>query len=244
MKYYSSKLKKQATQLRQNGNSYREISYKLGVPKSTLSYWLKTVPLRKKDRNRLYTNQIKNLSSGPSSQKMRRKKEISTILNDAKKEIGNPLSSDTFKLIGAALYWAEGSKTKIFSMTNSDPVMILFFVKWIERYFSIKPSSLKSRLNFYEQQNEDHLKRFWSDLTGIPLENFTKSYIKRQGKNFKKNNLYYGTIRVTIPRGTNMRYRTFGWIESALQDILNDTDEVTRKWEYLKNTERPVNLPD
>jgi transcriptional regulator with XRE-family HTH domain len=36
----------------------------------------------------------------------------------------------------------------------------------------------KPRLNIYSQQDENDIKNFWSDLTGIPMTNFGKTYIK------------------------------------------------------------------
>jgi hypothetical protein len=68
-------------------------------------------------------------------------------------------------------------------------------VRWLKRVFGISPNFLKAWLNIYPQQNELELKQFWSQLTGIPLENFGKSYIKPPNKNYKKNTLYYGTIK-------------------------------------------------
>ncbi len=148
----------------------------------------------------------------------------------------------SYRLIGAALYWAEGSKTRLFQLTNSDPVMILFWVKWLNKILNIQAKILKARLNIYPQQNESNIKTFWSDLTGIPLVNFGKSYIKPLSKNYKKNNLYYGTIRIEVPKSTDLRYRVYGWIKAVLADIEPHIIKVERKWARLKTVARPVNM--
>jgi len=83
-------------------------------------------------------------------------------------------------------------------------------VKWFKEVLKISPETLKANLNIYPQQNEQEIKQFWSELTGIPLENFGKSYIKPLSKGYKKNNLYYGTIKIRVLKGTNLRYRVFG----------------------------------
>jgi len=44
----------------------------------------------------------------------------------SKEEIVGNISKETFKFIGIALYWAEGSKGKGLRITNSDPYLILF----------------------------------------------------------------------------------------------------------------------
>jgi len=237
------KLKKQAIAFRKKGRSYREISEEIDVPKSTVRSWCVDVPLSKEDRDRLYTKQVMLLARGPQSQRERRKREIAKIVKEATKEIQSPLFWDTYQLFGAALYWAEGSKTKHFSVCNSDPHFILFMVNWFERVFEISPKLLKVHLNIYPQQDEQEIKKFWSDLTGIPLENFGKSFVKPPNKGYKRNNLYYGTMKVRVPRGTDMRHKTFGWIKAALSDIDSRVRLTQKEWKSLREVSRPVNLP-
>ena len=238
-----SQLKLKAIELRKKGLSYGEIKKEVNISKSTLSLWLKTVPLTPELKRRFYTARILNLARGHPSQKERRKREIAKIIEEAEKEIQFPLSFETYRIIGAFLYWAEGNKTLGFKITNSDPDFILFMVKWIERIFGILPQNLKAWLNIYPQQNELELKQFWSQLTGIPLENFGKSFVKPVNKGYKRNNLYYGTIRVEVPKGTDIRHRVFGWIRAILKDIAPDVELVKKEWKSLKEVSRPVNLP-
>ena len=98
------------------------------------------------------------MARGPQSQKERRIREITKIIEEAEKEIQFPLLFETYKLFGAALYWAEGSKTTKFEVTNSDPYFILFMVRWFDRIFGVFPGGLKARLNIYPQQNELEIK--------------------------------------------------------------------------------------
>ena len=237
-----TEFKQKAIDLRKQGLSYKEIKEHIPVAKSSLSLWLKGIPLSDKDRMRLYTKNIHLLSRGSQSQKERRKREIETILVNARKEIQIPLSNDTFRLLGAALYWAEGNKTGTMGFTNSDPHLILFFVRWMNKVFEIPAKNLKGRLNIYSQQNDLELKKFWSDLTGIPVAHFGKSFVKPANKGFKKNNLYYGTMRVEVPKSVDMKHRIFGWIQAALQEVEKTTKIVQRKWQSLTEVQRPVNL--
>lgn len=234
--------KDKAVALRKKGLSYGEILKYLNVSKSTLSLWLKSVPLEPKHRERLYTKQVQILSRGPQSQRERRKREIDAIIDLAKKEIDVPISDQALKLFGAALYWGEGSKGNRFQVTNSDPRLILFMVGWVENVLSVKRSSLKARLNIYPQQNDDEIKRFWSDLTGIPLKNFGKSYVKPISKGFKKNNLYYGTMRIEAPKSSNSVHQVYGWIQAVLEREKKFIEEVERRWARLTKVERPANL--
>ena len=241
MKGYE-KLKFKAILLRKRGLSYNEIAKKIGVSKSTLSFWLKSVLLKPEYQKRFYTKQIEILSRGSQSQKERRAREVKEIIQKAKSEIKFPLSLEAYRLMGAALYWAEGSKGKAFQMTNSDPYLIKFFVHWVEKNFGVPIKNLRIRLNIYPQQNEHKIKRFWSELTGIPLSNFGKSYVKPFSTGYKKNNLYYGTARVEVPKSADLVHMVFGWIQGTLVDIKKGTENTEKRWRSLANSSRPVNL--
>jgi hypothetical protein len=238
----SKKYKARAINLRKKGLSYKEIKETIPVSKSTLSIWLKDVLLSSKHRARLYTKQIEILSRGTQSQKERRKREIDSIVEKAEKEINSPLSPESYRVFGAALYWAEGDKKQNFEVTNSDPYLIKFMVEWIGKMFHVSPAVLKAYLNIYPQQNETGLKKFWSSLTHIPVKNFGKSYVKSMSRGYKRNNLYYGTIKIYVPRGTDMRHQVFGWIRGVLQETDGYVKSVQQKWVSLEKVAKPINL--
>lgn len=231
-----------ATKLRVLGLSYNEIRKQVKVSKSTLSLWLKGVRLNAKNKKRLYTKQIEFLSHGVHSQKARREKEIQELIKIASFEIEKPTSLNSLRLMGVALYWAEGSKGSMLQFTNSDPHMINFFVRWLNIFFKTSPSALKAYLNIYPQQNERLMKEFWSDLTKIPIANFKKTTVKSISKNYKKNNLYYGTIKIYVPKSTDLKHRIFGWLDTVLNSFNLNVELTLRRWQKLKEVERPVNL--
>ena len=237
-----SVLKAQATKLRKSGLSYNEISKKIKVSKSTLSFWLKGIVLKPEQQERLYTKQVIILAKGPRSQKERRSQEIAQIIKKAGEEIAIPISFEAYKLFGAAIYWAEGSKTSSFGFTNSDPYLIIFMTQWLNRVFGISPNTLRAWLNIYEQQNERELKIFWSKATNIPIQNFGKSFIKPSGSGYRKNNLYYGTIKAIAPMGTDKRHQVFGWIKAVLKDIKPTIKVEQREWRAVGKTSRPANI--
>ena len=235
-------LKAKAIELRKGGASYGEIKKRLNVSKSTLSYWLRDVMLTEEQRKRFYTARVLSLNRGAQSQKERRLREISEIVKNAEREISGTISLESYRLFGAALYWAEGSKKSELRITNSDPYLILFMVKWFEKILNVPPSTLKMYLNIYPQQNESDIKKFWSQLTGVPLKNFGKSFVKPLNKNYKKNTLYYGTIQVRVPKGTDMRHRIFGWTKAVLHDISKKTELTQQEWKKLQ-VSRAINIP-
>lgn len=231
---YTSEFKNRARALRQNGLSYKEIADRLHLAKSTVKLWCGDIELNPEHKKRLYTKQIEILSKGPKSSHERRMRAIEQIVKSAANEIKLPINPATYKLFGAALYWAEGDKTNQFSISNSDPLLISFISRWICTVFKTAPANLKAYLNIYPQQNDNELKKFWSNITGIPLENFGKSFVKPPNKGYKKNNLYYGTIKIRLIKGTDMRHRVFGWIKSFLENTQTNVDAIETKWHKLK----------
>lgn len=236
------KLRNVAILMRKSGLSYGEISKKTHIPKSTLSLWLKDIKLPLKYRKKFYTKQIQILSRGPQSQRERRKREIESILKSSAEDIKTPVSEDAFKLFGAALYWGEGSKGSRLQITNSDPRLIVFMTHWFEKIFCIKRSKMKARLNIYPQQNDLEMKKFWSDITEIPISNFGKSYIKPLNSGYRKNNLYYGTIRIEIPKSADLVHKVFSWTQIMTKTEKERAKKIEKKWIRLTNTKRPANL--
>jgi len=235
IKRYSENIKRKARQLRRrDGLSYKEISDKLDIAKSTAKFWCQGVELSAKHRKRLYTKRIKALIQGPNSSHERRMREVEKIVKESEKEIELPINFEALRLTGAALYWAEGEKAKHFSIANSDPHLIKFAVNWMKETLDIYPERIKAHLNIYPQQNEKKLKQFWSEVTGIPLTNFGKSFIKPKNKNYRKNTLYFGTIKIRVARGTDFKHRVFGWINAILKDTKSEIDRIERKWHKLK----------
>ena len=237
------KLKIKARNFRKNGKSYDEIANKVGVVKSTVRYWCKDIILKIEDQERLYTKGIKALSNGPRNSHERRLKEIEKIVENAEREIIFPIHNDTYKLFGAALYWTEGNKMSDFTISNSDPLLIQFMVQWFCDMFNITPNNLQAHLNIYHQQNDLEIKKYWSDLTEIPINNFGKTFVKPFSKNYKKNTLYFGTIRIEVPKGTDNRYRVYSWTQVILKDIAPKVKTIEKKWNRLTKVARPVNMP-
>ena len=61
---------------------------------------------------------------------------------------------------------------------------------------------------------------------------------KPENKNYKKNTLYYGTIKIRILKGTDLRYRVLGWIAAILKQQNFNIDPVEQRWQSLMNYTR------
>ena len=84
--------------------------------------------------------------------------------------------------IGIALYWAEGSKAsgaKVVDFANSDPDMIVYFMRFLRTRYSIDEKRLRVLLYCHSDQDVQILIRFWSKVTGIPARQFSKPYVRK-----------------------------------------------------------------
>ena len=59
---------------------------------------------------------------------------------------------------------------------NTDPRMILFFVTWLRRFFVVDESRLRLRLYLHDGLDLEAANAFWTEMTGIPVAQFTKPY--------------------------------------------------------------------
>lgn len=203
--------------LRRNGLSYNEILARVKASRSSVSLWCRDIPLTLEQRKLLIQRRGK-ASQGGLINKEKREKEIQLIKQMASDEI-QPLTNKEFKLAGLMLYWAEGGKTaKQIDFANSDPKIIVLMMQWFRQVCRVDNSRFRIQLHLHSGQKEKSIKSFWSSLLGLPLEQFYKSYIKKEGTGHRKNKLYSGTVKIRICDG-NLLQKILGWIEGATKQL-------------------------
>lgn len=207
--------------LRHNGLSYKEIRQKISfsISKSTISTWCKDIELTEKQKERLdklfKDGSYKGRLLGSKTTQVRRAEEIRKIKEKARLEITS-LTNDEFKLAGLMLYWAEGNKKRSVGVTNSDPELIRFMMKWFRDICNVSDERFKIYLNIHSGQDDYQIKKFWSDVINLPVSQFGKSYVKREGTGHRKNILYNGTIKIQVCN-KNLLYKILGWIEGVIK---------------------------
>jgi len=105
---------------------------------------------------------------------------------------------EKLKIAGLMLYWGEGYKSfknSSIDFTNSDPDMILIFIKFLRTIYKVDEKRFRIYLYCYSNQNIKSLINFWSKLTKIPREQFSKPYVR---KDFRENGrkMQYGMIHI------------------------------------------------
>lgn len=193
--------KGRAIQLRRKGNSYKDILSLVPVAKSTLSEWLRELPLTAAEKQALKRRKDANISRGRiraasvlHSNRMQRE----SVLHSEAKSTFSKFRNDQLFQIGIALYWAEGSKRQAssFSFTNSDPDMIAMMIKWLEVYLNRPPEEVRARLYIHKPYAAENCEGFWHEKTAIPKENFRKTIYKPTGLLVKKRPNYKGCLRI------------------------------------------------
>jgi len=107
------------------------------------------------------------------------------------------IAEEKLKIAGIMLYWAEGTlRGCTVDFANSNPQMIKIFLKFLRDICGIKDERLRVYLYAYSYYNLDELKKFWHDVTGIPLEQFTKPYVRRGSPNLSDRKLLYGLVHI------------------------------------------------
>lgn len=129
-------LRAQAVAMRAEGRSYREIQEVVGVAKSTLSLWLRDVPLTDEQRRALELRgpeATRKNAQAARANAIRRRQRIQT---EARNQITQLSESELF-VAGVVAYWAEGTKNKPWRsgakvrFSNSDPSFIGLFIRWL-----------------------------------------------------------------------------------------------------------------
>lgn len=172
-----TKDREKAIVLREQGMSYSQIKEKLGISKSTLSSWLRDMPLSTERLKELRDTSEVRIEKTRATKKKKKEDRRRCVYEKVAKDIEQ--SKDTEFVAGFYLYWGEGTKTAEYtvSLTNSDPAVIRCFVLWLKN-FDITTDMLRVKLHIYADQDERSVKHFWSEVTGVEVCNFYKSYVK------------------------------------------------------------------
>ena len=221
--------KQGALKLRLSGYSYNQIVLELGVPKSTLSGWFSGLNLssgaREKIAKRVHEASLRGLIKRNKNQTQLAVKNMRSIRTASKREI-KELTLNELKLIGTALYWAEGYKRPLIrngreatyhavALTNSDPKLISMFLRFLREVCGVPNENINADIRIYEHMNEKELLSFWQKVTDIPVKNFGKVYYGVSKSSLGKrpyNRLPYGTVMIRVNR-TNLFHKIIGWIE-------------------------------
>jgi predicted DNA-binding protein YlxM (UPF0122 family) len=160
--------------------SMSEVAKKLGVSIDSVVYLMRK-------------NNLKRRSFTESNKIVFQNKPLSFSVKNNKTQKNREL-----EIAGLMLYWAEGYKSEkgaSVDFANSDPRMIKVFISFLRSVYRLDENRLRVSLYCYSNQKISSLVDFWSELTNIPKNQFTKPYVR---KDFRENGrvMKYGLVHI------------------------------------------------
>lgn len=214
--------RERARALRHDGRSVPEIARELNIGRSTA--WLITKDIawtpgpdgasRRAEAGRAYWR-VRNRQADRVSQR----EKFNWALR------AGELTDRELMLVGAAVYWAEGSKSKPWrrdeSLTfiNSDPLMISLYLRWLE-LLGVDRSRWTFRLHIHETADVDAALQYWSEVVGVSEAEFGGTTLKRHKPETNRHNrgeTYRGCLSIYVKRSAAEYRAAEGlWVGMAL----------------------------
>lgn len=163
--------------------SYSAISQRIKVPKSTLSYWLKDLPLSEKEIKELQKLSWKKGEAAREKYRntMRERKEArnASLYREIASEV-LPLTNRDLYIAGLMLYVGEGDKRNLhrIALANADPEVVRFFTIWLQKILKIPRVKIKFGLHLYSNMNIAKEAKFWQDTLGFEKASFYKHQVR------------------------------------------------------------------
>lgn len=213
--------KEKAIALRKKGLSYKDILTQVPVAKSSLSLWLKDLPLTKSEKVILKKRLDSNISMGrirAGAVLHQNKLDRDQVLLEEAKVTFEKYKHDALFNIGVALYWAEGAKrNKQFLFMNSDEAMIKTMLIWIETYTEYTRDQIGFRLFIHHPFLRDNWELWWQKYLGVTEKQFKKTILKPTNLGVKKRPNYKGCLRVEVPKSSQLLTKIKFWMNMQQQ---------------------------
>jgi transcriptional regulator with XRE-family HTH domain len=217
-------VRSRARELRGQGMDYEEIAAALGVSKSSVSLWVRDLPI---PARLSYAECRQRSAEGArrywAAERPAREALRSAVRQAAAAQIGD-LTDRELLIAGAIAYWCEGAKSKPHrrsdrvAFINSDPDLIRFFLRFLDATGTTR-TSLSFRIYIHENADADAAQRFWLEITEAMPDQFLTPVLKRHHpKTIRKKvgDDYHGCLRIDVYRGADLYRKIEGWAAASM----------------------------
>lgn len=207
----------QARELRRQGLSLREICRRVPAAKSSISLWIRDIPLTEEQIERLTDNRQRAQERAGTTKRLKRLVRVSEYHRAAEEEY-MILQHDPHFMFGLALYIGEGSKSTKTEMAfvNWDPRIVSKALGFFLR-IGIPKANIKCRITLHPAQDRAKAETFWSEELDIPLSQFTKTYQSiRPGSRGKRGQKWPHGGCMIRASSFALRHKLNRWMELAL----------------------------
>jgi len=213
-------LRGRAVELRRTGRSVPEIAAELGVARSTAYQWVRHLPLdadpsAEARRRRAQSQRMTEARWAPH--RAARDAAVRDAHARAAERVG-PLSARDLLIVGAAIYWCEGTKSKPWRrddrvvIINSDPRLLAIFLRFLE-VCGVDRGVPGYRLSIHESANVDAAARWWQATLSLPADRFRRPTLKRHQATTIRYNTgedYHGCLVIDVPGSRELYWRIEG----------------------------------
>ncbi len=190
--------------------SLDEIAERLALPKTTVYYWIKDLPLGRERRwsagqrkgNRAMKRKWRLLREAAYAQGLDEWRDLSTL--------------PTFREF-VALYLAEGYKRcrNVVSIANSDERVIALAASWLR---VLSQRSLRCSVQYHADQDLEELRRFWGDVLDIDGTTIKLQRKSNSGQmRFRTWRSAHGVISIGVG-DTLLRARLQAWMDQIREE--------------------------
>lgn len=203
---------------RELGLSINEIARIIGVAKSSVSLWVRDIPLTPEQKLKLSKRKVDGvkLNHWAAAERNRR---VFQEQRERYQQEGRERArlQDPLHLAGCMLYWGEGAKGRnMLSMANSDAALMQYFIRFLRECFEIPDEKLTVSINCY--LNNDitlrEIEDYWLDVLQLPRSCLRKGQVNNQPQSSqqKGRKLLYGTCTLSV-YSTQLLQHVFGAIQ-------------------------------
>lgn len=174
--------RRKAVSLREKGLSLNEISERVSASKSSIALWVKDLKLSREARARIESLKSAGQRAAQISHFEHTRRNLEAANTEAQGLVRSISVTPEIALVTSSLlYWCEGAKDandKTFTFSNSDPQLVRAFMRLLRLAIPIDERKFRVRMHLHEYHSESRQRRFWTEVTGIPESQFTKTYWK------------------------------------------------------------------
>lgn len=226
-------VRREARRLRSEGATYDEIAARLHTSKSTLSLWLRDLPVpprsaREPEQLRAHSRLMHEARRVKVIEP--RERERRERIDQATGAVGS-ISDRELLLLGAMAYWCEGTKGKPWRrrervvFTNSDPRLVSLFLRWLH-LVGVARSDVRCRVSIHESADVSAAEAFWANIVGIPVDELERVTLKRHLPSTNRRNTgddYHGCLVITVWRSAALYQQIEGWVQ-GIADALGPVE--------------------
>jgi hypothetical protein len=199
---HSLSTREAARALRRRGESLRTISAAVGAAPSTVSAWVRDLPLPEAARARLEAAdpvRSRRRTGQLAWSRLTRAARLEAQA-DGRRRAGE---GDPLHVAGCMLFWAEGSKRRTtVTFTNADPEMVRFFLRFVRECYGATHAQTRLSVNCHlgHGLTLEEIEAWWLARLGLPRTCLLKATVNRPSRASKavRRPLVHGTARLVV----------------------------------------------